>query len=147
MNSSRPLENGGGEFKSERLWAAVTAGLVYFALLLTAGLVLGTLSQLWLEPLVGPASAFALELTFLLPAAWFMNKGVARRFAIESPWPMGVVVAGTTFVLICAADLAFLALLDPIALKEVLNHGWAEARFVTQVLISALPLVCPRPMA
>jgi hypothetical protein len=34
-----------------------------------------------------------------------------------------------------------LALLDPILVKAILNHGWGEARFVTQTLMSALPLV------
>lgn len=141
MTGSGSLQGDSGGSWPEKARAALGAGLVYFALLLAVGVAFGAISEIWLMPQVGAGSAFAIELTFMFPAAWVMNGSVARYFGIESAWPMGAIVAGTTVVLLCIADLALLTLLDPILVKSILNHGWAEARFVTQILMSALPLV------
>jgi hypothetical protein len=141
MNSSRLLENGCERPRYDKLRPAVLAGLIYSSFLFAAGGILGTLNQLWLAPSVGPGTAFAIELTVMLPCAWLMNGLVARRFAISSVWPGGAIVAGTTALMLSIADLGVLAWLDPTVAKAVLNHGWLEGRFVAQMAMSAIPLV------
>jgi hypothetical protein len=140
MNGSELVGNGSGDSWREKARTAVAAGLAYYVLLLAAGIIFGAIGQLGLVPRVGAASALAVELTFMVPLAWLLSRLVARRFDIESAWPMGAIVAATTMVLVCVTDLGLLALLDPIEIKAVLNHGWIEARFVSQMLLSALPL-------
>jgi hypothetical protein len=141
MNRSQFLENGSRDTRLERNGTAIAAGFAYFAFLLTIGLVYEAIAALWLAPRVGEATALALGLTLLFPCAWLVNRSVTRQFGIESPWPQGAIVAGTTLLLLIVADLVLLALLDPGEAKTILNHGWVEARFVAQVIMAALPFV------
>lgn len=126
----------------ESVRSAVVAGAIYSCLLLAAAMLCGAASRLWLAPLAGEAAAFAAELTVMLPLTWQFSGFVIRRYGITSVWPMGAVVAGTTALLVSSADFGFLMLLDPTVGRDVLNHGWVEARFVAQMLMAAFPLTC-----
>jgi ABC-type antimicrobial peptide transport system permease subunit len=141
MNDSQSTDDASGSSWPDRRRAAISAGIVYFAFLLVAGVAFGAVSEVWLKPEIGDAAALAIEITLLFPAAWIVTGKVGRRFGIDSAWPMGATVAITAVVLLCAADMMFLAVIDPGVAKAILNHGWAEARFVAQIFLAALPLI------
>ena len=135
------------EEEPKALWrasvrSAVFAGVIYACLLLAAAMLCGAASRHWLAPLVGEGAAFAAELTIMLPLTWQLSGFVGRRFGMTLLWPMGAVAAGITVLLVSSVDLGFLALLDPALGRDVLNHGWVEARFVAQMLMAAFPLAC-----
>jgi hypothetical protein len=144
MNDSLSLDKRPGSWP-DKARTAVIAGFIYAMLLFGVGALLTGIGETWLEPLCGAATALALELTILLPAAWLMNWLVASCFGVIPGWPMGVIVAGTTAILLAIADIAVLMLIGPSVARTILNHGWMEARFVAQMLMAALPLVYPLP--
>ena len=145
MNDSVPLDKSSDGWQPTTVLTATGAGVAYFAILFASSTLLGGASVVWLDPLFGAAAAFAMEITVMLPLALAMNWLVAWCFGTGAGWPTGAIVAGTAALLLVVADFALLMLLGNTVTKEILNHGWSEARFVEQVLMAALPLAYPRP--
>ena len=61
---------------------AITAGVMYFAVVFAAGFVLGVLRTLVLLPHVGPALAVMIELPLILGFAWWACARILRRLCL-----------------------------------------------------------------
>jgi hypothetical protein len=57
---------------------AVTAGLLYVAIVFAVGFALGTLRTLVVAPRVGEVAAVAIELPFMIGAAWLVCRRLVR---------------------------------------------------------------------
>ena len=60
------------------------AGVLYFAVVAGAGLLLGTVRVLWLAPRVGVRTAELLESPIMIAISYFAARWIVRRFAVPS---------------------------------------------------------------
>lgn len=82
------------------------AGLAYFLLIFLAGMVLGTIRILLLEPRMGEVASTLLELPVMLALAWLVCGWLIRRFELLSAARDRALMGIVAFVLLMAAELA-----------------------------------------
>jgi hypothetical protein len=87
------------------MWIAVAAGNVYFALVLIAGFVLGTLRTLVLAPHLGDVAAVVVEIPAMLAIAWLACGVVIRRLRVPDEWTARLAMGGIAFSLLMAAEM------------------------------------------
>lgn len=83
--------------------AARTAGFVFFAILVSGAAVLGMARAVWLDPIFGRDAAVAIELTIIVPFAWYASVLVVRGMQLSLGWRAAVIMAITTFLLLIGA--------------------------------------------
>jgi hypothetical protein len=86
--------------------AALSAGLLYFAIVFAAGFALGTLRVLWLAPLAGPLAAVAIELPVMLLVSWVASDWLCRSFRVLRTGAARLAMGGFAFVLLMSAEVA-----------------------------------------
>lgn len=86
--------------------AAVRAGLFYFAGVFALGFLLGVVRILWLVPRLGETVAVLVELPVMLWAAWLWAGLLLRRLAVPRLAAPALVMGGTGFTLLIAAEFA-----------------------------------------
>ena len=118
--------------------AAATAGFVFFAILVSGAAVLGMARAVWLDPIFGRDAAVAIELTIIVPFAWYACVMVVRGMQLSLGWRAAVIMAATTFLLLIGAYVALAAA----ALDEAdsLTNGSLGLGIAVQALVSAFPL-------
>jgi hypothetical protein len=128
------------------LRAAARAGLAYFAIVLAAGFVLGTVRTLLLAPALGDLAAVLAEIPFMLLVALVACRWLVRRLAVRPHALDRLVMGGLGFVLLMAAEL-LLALAFGGSIAGFLK-GFAEpagaAGLAAQAVFGLLPLVVAR---
>ena len=82
---------------------ALTAGLVYFAVVFSAGFVLGAIRTIWLSPAMGQLGAVAIELPFMLAASWLACGWCLHTFSISDQLRQALMGA-VAFVVLMAAE-------------------------------------------
>jgi hypothetical protein len=108
------------------------AAPIYFALVFAAGLALGPVRVLWLEPVLGQTLAVLCETPFLL-VAMGIGAHLAPRWArMESGWPSYLALGLVALVLQIVADLAVGFGLRGMTLADQLGYfttpaGWLYA--------------------
>ncbi len=85
---------------------AVAAGIVYFALVLVAGFVLGTIRVLFIAPQLGAVLAVLIELPIMLAVSWMACKFALTYFGIGNAIQVRFTVAIVAFVLLIGAEFA-----------------------------------------
>lgn len=102
------------------------AGL-YFAAVFGAGVVLGTLRALWLEPQVGIRTAELIEMPFMLAVMVFAARRIVRRLSLPSCAPVRLEMGFLALALLLIAEFAvvlplrglsigqYFAALDPVS--------------------------------
>jgi hypothetical protein len=82
----------------------LAAGVRYFLIVFAIGFVLGTVRTLFLAPRLGDLAAIAIELPFMLAAAWWVCRRLVRHL------PAGLapraVMGGSAFVLLMITEFA-----------------------------------------
>ncbi|WP_194745106.1 hypothetical protein [Thermaurantiacus tibetensis] len=86
--------------------AAVRAGLFYFAGVFALAFLLGVVRILWLVPRLGETVAVLVELPVMLWAAWLWAGLLLRRLAVPRRAAPALVMGGTGFTLLIAAEFA-----------------------------------------
>lgn len=82
---------------------ALTAGLVYFAVVFLVGFVLGAIRTIWLSPAIGQLGAVAIELPFMLALSWLACGWCLRTFSISDQLQRAW-MAAVAFVVLMAAE-------------------------------------------
>lgn len=86
--------------------ALFRTAVIYFALVFAAGLVLGPIRVLWLEPVIGQTLAVACEAPLLLLAIGFAARLAPRWTALRGGWASHLGVGLIALLLQQVADLA-----------------------------------------
>jgi hypothetical protein len=83
------------------------AGAVYFALVFTLGLLLGTVRTLFVQdtPSAGRLLGVVIELPIMLAASWFLCRQVVARFRVVPTMPSRALMGGVAFALLLLAEL------------------------------------------
>ncbi|MBL8551594.1 MAG: hypothetical protein JNJ73_16525 [Hyphomonadaceae bacterium] len=120
------------------------AAAIYFALVFAAGLLLGPIRVLWLEPRMGETLATACEAPFLVLAMVFAAERARRWTRVAGPWPKFLAIGLLALVLQQAADFALGVALRGATLQTTLAHfttppGWIYAAAL--ILFALMPLL------
>ncbi len=123
------------------------AGLAYFALVFSAGFILGTVRVLWILPRLGARAAELMEAPIMIAVSFFAARWVVRRrklpASLQTRLGTGLVALG----LLLAAEFSFvlwvrgltfrayIATQDPIA---------GTAYLISLVVFAVLPLLVAR---
>ena len=83
---------------------ALQAGFVYFALIFSAGLILGMLRIFVLLPRMAPSIAVLIELPVILVICWFAAKWAVRKFAVPAIVEDRLVMGASAFVFLMLAE-------------------------------------------
>lgn len=79
------------------------AGLFYFALVFSAGAVLGTLRTLYVVPQIGPSLAVAIELPVILTCAWQVCRWLMIKCEVET-WQDRAAMGSLAMVFLLLAE-------------------------------------------
>ncbi len=101
---------------------AIAAGLVYFALVFSAGFFLGTVRALVIAPLTGELAAVLIELPIILLIAWSVCGWVIRISLVEGGLTDRVLMGGTAFLTLIFAEWG----LSVILIGETSREFFAE---------------------
>jgi hypothetical protein len=82
------------------------AGLIYFLTVFAVAFGLGTIRTLAIAPRIGALAAVLLELPVMLAASWYFGAAIIERLAIAPRMSARLVMGGTAFALLMAAELA-----------------------------------------
>lgn len=144
MSASSNAERQGGTWNSDWKVVAATAGFVYFAILLVGTELLGMARAVWLDPRYGRDMAVAIELTIILPFAWYACAIVASRMKLSPGWRAAALMALITFLLTAGAYLALAA--PSLEATSSLTDGSLGPDIAIQALLCALPFASRRAM-
>lgn len=120
------------------------AGAAYFALVFAAGFVLGTVRVFALEPALGAFWSVLAEMPIILAACWLASAFVIRRLDVPLALPVRLVMGGSAFLLLIAAELAlsvFAFARTPIEFAASLAAPAGLLGLAGQLLFAAFPAI------
>jgi hypothetical protein len=127
-----------------KLQSAFLAGLAYFAVVFTAGFILGIVRVTFVLPYVSEIIAVAIELPLILLISWLACRLIVRRQGVAGTIAARGLMGLTAFVLLIAAELV----LGTIGLGRTLTEQLARYRLtpellglIGQLLFAAFPLI------
>jgi hypothetical protein len=80
------------------------AGVLYFALVFGAGVVLGPMRALWVVPHLGERIAELLEAPLMLVVTMLAGRWIVRRLAVPPTWSSRLGMGGVALGLLLAAE-------------------------------------------
>jgi hypothetical protein len=89
-----------------RMRAALTAGVLYFAIVFAVGFALGTLRVTTLVPRLGELASVAIEVPAMLVASWLASAWLVRGFRVPRTTVARLAMGGLALVLLLAAEWA-----------------------------------------
>jgi hypothetical protein len=84
---------------------AAAAGFAYFALIFTAGVILGIVRAIAVAPHVGATAAGLIELTVMLAISWLVCGWSFRFFGVPDGLPSRAQMGAVAFLLLMTAEL------------------------------------------
>ena len=89
---------------NENMPSAAKAGFLYFAIVFSAGFVLGTLRVFILLPLIGELAAVAFELPVMLIISWLVCRKLVTRFSVPAMASQRLAMGASAFGLLVLAE-------------------------------------------
>lgn len=123
---------------------AALAGVLYFAVVFSAGFLLGTGRVLWLEPLLGKLTATLIELPVILSLSWIASLRLAARLSVSSDIAPRFLMGGLAFALLMAAEAGLSVLLFGRTVSEFVamqTSGPELPGFLGQALFAFFPVL------
>lgn len=116
------------------------AGVLYFALVFAAGLVLGTIRTLWIVPRFGTRGAELMEAPIMFAITVCASRWVVRRLAVRPSFPGRLAVGLVALVLLLLAEFTVLRMRG-LAIAEDIAGRDTVAGTVYVVLLAAFALM------
>lgn len=123
-------------------WAAD----LYFAIVFTAGFILGTLRALFVAPRLGSRYAELLEMPFMLAASYFAAKFVVGRLGETHIEPLAIMGVGA-LVLMLAGEVLLIGPVRGLAIKAYYasrDRLTGTAYYLVLVLYAIMPIAVSR---
>lgn len=90
----------------------IEAGVSYFALVFSAGFVLGLVRQLWLQPAIGARAAELAEMPIMLIVLFFSARFVVQRYGLMTRRGLRVGVGLLALLILLLAEVGLVLLLQ-----------------------------------
>lgn len=119
----------------------IRGGAIYFALVFAAGMALGPVRVLYLEPLLGETIAVLCETPFLLLAMAFAAHAAPRWARVNAGWPGYFALGVVALALQLAADLAVGLGLRSMTLAAQLTYFATPAGWIYVLALAAFALM------
>lgn len=94
------------------------SAVFYFALVFTAGFLLGTVRVLFIVPKLGARTSELLEAPLMLLVSWMAARWVVRRLAVAPGLPGRLGMGGLALVFMLAAEFGLVLWLRGISLRQ-----------------------------
>jgi hypothetical protein len=123
------------------------AGAAYFALVFSAGFILGSIRIPFLVPRVGERVAELIETPFMFVVVWFSARYIVRRFALPTATAVRLVVGLVALGLLVAAELLLAVALRNQSLGEYIasrDRVSGSVYLAMLFLFSVMPLILAR---
>lgn len=127
--------------------AAATAGVVYFAVVLAIGVVLGIARVGGLVPWLGPTGAVLLEIPIILAASWAVCRRLIAAFGVPAAPAERLVMGGLAFALLMLAELALsMTLYGRSLAQHIASYSGLPnvLGLLAQIVFALMPLVALR---
>jgi hypothetical protein len=124
--------------------AASIAGVVYFAVVFSAGFALGLIRSLLLVPRIGSTAAVGIELPIMLALSWFVCGWTIERFSVPGAWSIRIAMGAVSFALLMAAEFILSRCMfgRPLAAHFATYGTWAGILGLAgQIAFALLPLL------
>jgi hypothetical protein len=86
--------------------AAIRAGVLYFAIVFTAGFLLGALRVFIILPIIGGLAAVALELPVILFISWLACRKLVTQLSVPALASHRIAMGASAFAMLMLAELA-----------------------------------------
>jgi len=128
---------------------AVEAGLLYCAVVLAAGFVLGAMRVVWVAPLAGELAGVALEAPVMLAVSWSACGWTMERLDISDRFLDRLVMGAVALAPLLAAEAAISMLAQGRSLPDYLSHSPHAAvllGLLVQVAFAVFPILRRRAL-
>jgi len=125
----------------------IAPALAYFALVFSAGFLLGTVRVIWLVPQLGIRMAELCEIPVMLLVSFFTAYWVCRRFAVPPESIARLIIGVTALICLIIVEFTFVLGLQGITIREYIENqdplsGGIYA--LSLVLFALMPLLVNR---
>ena len=122
-------------------------GLLYFAVVFGAGLMLGPVRIIWVVPRLGTRWAELMEMPIMLAVTVLAARWIIRRFAVPPKPSVRLGMGFFALVLMLVAEFALVTRLRGISISEYLatrDPVSGTAYYVTLIVFAVMPLLVAR---
>ena len=122
-------------------------GLIYFAVVFGAGLMLGPVRIIWVVPRLGTRWAELMEMPIMLAVTVLAARWIIRRFAVPPTPAVRLGMGFFALVLMLVAEFALVTRLRGISISEYLatrDPASGTAYYVTLIVFASMPLLVAR---
>jgi hypothetical protein len=123
------------------------AGVLYFALVFGAGLVLGPIRILWVVPHFGARIAELMETPIMLVVIILSARWIVRRFAVPATLPSRLSMGCVALALLLVAEFTLVLWLRGLSISEYLatrDPVSGTVYYLMLVVFALMPLVVAR---
>jgi hypothetical protein len=123
------------------------SGILYFALVFGAGLVLGPIRLLWLVPRVGTRTAELIEMPIMLAVIVVAARWLVHRLAVPADRSSRLGMGVTALVLLVTAEMSLIGPLQGYSLSEYFSSRDAvsgTAYYLSLALFALMPFLLAR---
>ncbi|MBX3428321.1 MAG: hypothetical protein KF779_01935 [Hyphomonadaceae bacterium] len=120
------------------------AAALYFALVFAAGVLLGPVRVIWIEPWLGNTLAVVLEAPFLIAAIWFASRAAPKWAGVSGGWTSFLMIGVVALIMQQIADLAVGFGLRGMTFQDQMQHFTTPAGMiyaVTLLIFTLMPLI------
>lgn len=130
--------------KQTRAQVAAVAGLIYWAVMLGAGVILGTVRTLFVAPAFGPLPAVLIELPVMLAIAWIVSGAIIRRVGVARRWRDRLMMGAVWFGFLLASEVLLSGLLRGLSLADYFQQAQTpegQVALLAFLLCATFPLL------
>lgn len=123
---------------------ALSAGVLYFAIVFAAGFALGAMRIFAIAPRVGELGAVAIELPLILAISWFACARLIRRFNVAQQGAPRLLMGALAFTLLMTAEFLLSSIGFGRSLAEQVEALWTPAGAIGlagQIAFAIFPLL------
>jgi ABC-type uncharacterized transport system permease subunit len=118
----------------------VKAGVLYFALVFGAGVVLGAIRTRWVVPRVGTRTAELMEMPIMLAFTIVVARWTVLRLSVPKMWSARLEMGCVALVLMLIAEFGFVLWIRGLSIKEYFatREPLAEAAYYLMLIVFAI---------
>lgn len=129
------------------MYRTLKAGVLYFAIVFSAGFILGTIRTLWIVPRLGAKTAELIESPFMVVISFAAARAIIRRMAFSFVISQRLAMGLIALVLMLLAEFSFVLWLRGLTLSQYFatrDPVSGSAYYFALLLFAIAPLAVDR---